>query len=269
MCVATVYHATSTHAERCNVMRSAWLVVLLLPGALVASTAIATYSQISGYVPTLPSWGWAAIELSLAAGIVWLCTRTAWTWGSWRDVLVACGEGWMLLSFAIGVTMAFGMLSFHPVVHWQALWAAGAVAVPLALWCMAEEVVLRRLLPQVMPIAHPWLRYIVLWGIAVALVWLMSTPASWFALAVIAAGEGFALVTAAVGRSFTTWWARRWAWRWLMICIFGATQLGISIAVPSVVTLVIPEALVPAVVTMSALIAWGVVSLIPPATPSP
>lgn len=259
-----MYHASSDHAERCDAMQKLWFVVVILPGALVASTAISTYSQLSWYLPTLPSWAWAAIELSLAAGAVWLCTRPAWTWGSWRDVLVACGEGWMLLACAIGVTMAFGMLSFNPTIHWHGVWAAGVLAIPLAWWCMAEEVVLRDVLPTLVPIAHPWRKYSVLWGIAVIMMWLMSTPASWFALAVIAAGEFLSLVTAYVGRSFTTRWARRWAWRWLMMCFFGATQLGMAVAVPAVVTLVIPEALVPAVLTVSALIAWSVVSLLPP-----
>ena len=122
---------------------------------------------------------------------------------------------------------------------------------------MAEEVVLRVLLPQHLPTRSIHATRILQWLIAVAVVWLLSTPTSWYALVVIAAGELLGVVTAHCTADFTTMWARRWAWRWMMAGVLGATQLGIVLAVPSLFTMVITEALVPAMVTAGVLVVWS------------
>lgn len=258
-------------------MRQFGLTILILPVAVVFSTLLITAVQWLYPFTNLPSWGRVVAEFMVATALVWSMTHTDWVWGAWRDVVRACGEGWVLLGVAMLVAYAFDMLAIGPVIHWQALVGVLAVALPLAAWCMAEEVVLRVVLPRTLAVSQRWLHALSMWGVAVATIWMLSTPVSWFAVIAIAAGELLAVVTWATGHGVTTLWARRWAWRWLMICVCGATQLGIAVALPHVVSLVIPEALVPAVVTMSALCAWSVVTVLPsiiqaqssPQSPSP
>ncbi|MFM7677550.1 MAG: hypothetical protein ACKO83_01735, partial [Roseiflexaceae bacterium] len=254
--------------------------LLILPVAVLLSTLLITSVQWLWPLTALPSWILAAGELTVATGIVWVMTHADWSWGTlgaWRDVVRACAEGWVLLAVAMLVAYAFDMLAIAPVVYWPALWPVLMVALPLAGWCMAEEVVLRVVLPRTSPVAPCWRTALLVWVLAVASIWVLSTPASWFAVAAIAAGELVSVVTRFTAHSTTTLWARRWAWRWLMICVCGATQLGIAVSTPHVISLVIPEALVPALVTMSALIAWSAVTALPviiqaqssPQSPSP
>ncbi|MCE2850122.1 MAG: hypothetical protein LW717_17330 [Chloroflexaceae bacterium] len=254
--------------------------LLILPVAVLLSTVLMTSVQWLWPLTALPSWILAAGELAGATGIVWAMTQADWSWrtlGVWRDVVRACAEGWLLIGVAMIVAHAFDMLAIAPVIHWSSLWPVLVVALPLAGWCMAEEVVLRVVLPRTSPITQRWRNALLVWVLAVATIWVLSTPASWFAVAAIAAGELLSVVTRFTAQSTTTLWARRWAWRWLMICVCGATQLGIAVSTPHVISLVIPEALVPAIVTMSALIAWSAVSALPafiqaqssPQSPSP
>ena len=239
--------------------------LLILPVAVLLSTLLITAVQLLWPLTSLPSWILAAGELTVATGIVWVMTHADWSWGApgaWHDGVRACAEGWVLLGVAMAVAHAFDMLSIAPVIHWQALWVVLAVALPLAGWCMAEEVVLRVVLPRTLPVAHRWGNAVLIWVLSIATIWMLSTPASWFAVAAIAAGELLSVVTRFTVHRPTTLWARRWAWRWLMICVCGATQLGIAVSMPHVISLVIPEALVPALLTMGALVAWSVVTVL-------
>lgn len=238
-------------------MRSWIQPIVILPVAIMLSTVALpmVYSISMGFGGV--SWVSTAVELSLATGVVWLWTRDYWPRSRWRAWLVACSEGWILLAVALSVAVAFGVLAFHFNGTWWTLLPPMAVAIPLAWWCMAEEVVLRVLLPLHLPTRSIHATRILQWLIATAVVWLLSTPTSWYALVVIATGELLGVVTAHCTADFTTMWARRWAWRWLMAGVLGATQLGIVLAVPSLFTMIITEALVPAMVTAGVLVVWS------------
>lgn len=259
--VVSVYHASENCCDEKLPMR-AWLTtIVILPVALIVSTVVLTVSHALWHDVPLATWQYAAVELSLAAGTVWLVTRQHWPQWHWRGVIQACGEGWLLLAIAGAVAMGFGMLAPHVGRTWDVWVPALLVAAPLAWWCMAEEIVLRVMLPHVTPASRGW-GAVLLWVQAVALMWLMSTPTSWYAVVVIAAGELLGVVTARASTDFATRWGRRWAWRWLMAAVCGATQLGVVLALPSAITLVVTEALVPAMVTAGVLVAWSLASLI-------
>lgn len=231
--------------------------IIVLPVAVIASTLILTTMQMGWGDVGDVSWLRVVLELSLATALVWVWTRQHWPASHWRAWVVACVEGWTLLAVALCVAMVVGVLAIQINQSWWAVFPALAVAGPLAGWCMAEEVVLRIMLPVQMPWQDVRRVRLLQWVIATAVVWLMSTPTSWYALIVIAAGELLGVVTAHCSGDFTTMWARRWAWRWMMIALLGATQLGIVLALPSLFTMVMTEALVPAMVTAGVLVTWS------------
>lgn len=238
-------------------MRRFVITLMILPLAVMLSTLL--LSWLYQFVPLAMrhSWSMTVLELGVPAGLVWLVTRHAWPRWAWYRVVRACGAGIVWVALALGVALATDMLAFAPTVRYDALLSFIAVALPLAWWCMAEEVVLRVLLPGTLVALSPWLRGVLMWLVAAALMWVLSTPASWYTVLVLGAGELLGVVTWASAGDFGQMWARRWVWRWVMVAGCGATQLGLTLAVPAPVTLVIPEALVPAIVTVGALFAWS------------
>ena len=78
-------------------------------------------------------------------------------------------------------------------------------------------------------------------------------------IAVIVAGEAVSLLSMTLQPHFGVVWGRRWAWRWLLIGMLGAQNVGLATALSSPLTPIVSEAAALTVVAASALTSWCVI----------
>lgn len=237
---------------------------LLLGSVFVVSWGVAQ-SQIAQYVPLPAAWQgacWGSVELALVAGLLWLLTRADWPTWSWYDVAQAVVEGVCVATLLLVAGWYFTLLDVEPQVVWPGVLQAGVLLVPLALWCISEEVVLRVRLTQQLAAEAPWVR----WGsalcVAVVLQVLLSSTWSWPTFGVILAGEVLSLIAWWRERRFGLVWGRRLAWRWCAVVVIGFPGLGMSVESVRPVVVMPADLEVGALLVVAWLFSWLLALLI-------
>lgn len=234
--------------------------LLLLPATVVLTTLVLTQSRGLQLFPI--DWVWAAatttaLELSGASLLVWAVYRHEWPAWRWRDV----GRGWVealvLIAVALVPPFLFGQFTIAQQFHVTGAINALTLLVPLALWCYAEEVVLRVVLPRILASVATWVRYASLLVLASLIQWILITPQSDYVIAVIVAGECVSLLSMTVQPHFGVVWGRRWAWRWLLIGLLGAQNVGLATSLTSPFSPIVSEAVTITIVAASALVSWA------------
>jgi len=235
--------------------------VLILPATVVLTTLVLAQSRLLQLFPA--EWPWTtatttALELSMAALVVWAIYRREWPTWRWRDVGRVFFEALAMIGLALVPPYWFGQFTIAQQFYFNGAINALIFLVPLAMWCMAEEVVLRVVLPRTLAPLPTWVRYLSLLTLASLIQWVIITPQFIYVSAVLIAGEALSLLSMALQPHFGVVWGRRWAWRWLLIGLLGAQNVGLATALTSPLTPIVTEAATMTIVAASALASWCV-----------
>ncbi len=235
--------------------------LLVLPGAVVVTALALSQSRLLQLFPVVWQWTTAtttALEFSVAAIVVWAIYRHEWPAWRWRDVGRVFFEALAMIGLALVPPYWFGQFTIAQQFYSNSVINALIFLVPLAAWCMAEEVVLRVVLLRILAPLPTWVRYSSLLVLACLVQWIIITPQSYYVIAVIVAGECVSLLSMALQPHFGVVWGRRWAWRWLLIGLLGAQNVGLATALTSPLTPIVTEAATMTIVAASALTSWCV-----------
>jgi hypothetical protein len=237
------------------------IAVLILPATVVVTALALAQSRLLRLFPA--DWPWTtatttALELSMAALVVWAIYRREWPTWRWRDVGRVFFEALAMIGIALVPPYWFGQFTIAQQFYFNGASNALIFFVPLAAWCIAEEVVLRVVLPRILAPLPAWARYLSLLALASLGQWIIITPQSYYVIAVIVAGECVSLLSMALQPHFGVVWGRRWAWRWLLIGLLGAQNVGLATALTSPLTPIVTEAATMTIVAASALTSWCV-----------
>ena len=235
--------------------------LFILPGAMVVTALVLAQSRLLRLFPV--EWPWTtatttAIELSMAALMIWAIYHREWPTWRWRDVGRVFFEALAVIGLALVPPYWFGQFTIAQQFYSNGASNALIFLVPLAIWCMAEEVVLRVVLPRILAPLPAWVRYLSLLTLASLIQWVIITPQFIYVSAVLIAGEALSLLSMALQPHFGVVWGRRWAWRWLLIGLLGAQNIGLATALTSPLTPIVTEAATLTIVAASALTSWCV-----------
>ncbi|NBU64267.1 MAG: hypothetical protein EBS29_07195 [Chloroflexia bacterium] len=235
------------------------IALLILPATVVVTALALAQSRLSQLFPV--TWPWTpatttALELSMVTLVVWAIYRREWPMWRWRDVGRVVVEAFTILGLALVPPYWFGQFTIAQHFHFVGAINALIFLGPLAAWCMAEEVVLRVVLRRILAPLPTWVRDSCLLVLACLVQWMMITPQSYLVIAVIVAGESVSLLSMALQPHFGIVWGRRWAWRWILIGLLGAQNVGFATALTSPFTPIVSEAATVTVVAASALASW-------------
>jgi len=235
--------------------------LLILPVAIMLTTLVLAQSRLLQLFPV--DWPWTtatttALELSMAALVVWAIYRREWPTWRWRDVGRVFFEALAVIGLALLPPYWFGQFTIAQQFYFNGVINAVIFLLPLAAWCLAEEVVLRVVLLRILAPLPAWTRYLSLLTLASLIQWVIITPQSDFVLAVIVAGESVSLLSMILQPHFGVVWGRRWAWRWLLIGLLGAQNVGLASALTSPLTPIVTEAATLTIVAASALAIWSI-----------
>lgn len=233
--------------------------LLVLPGAMVLTAMVLAQSRLLQLFPV--DWPWTtatttALELSMAALLVWAIYQREWPTWRWRDVGRVFFEALAVIGLALVPPYWFGQFTVAQQFYFNGVINAIIFLGPLAAWCLAEEVVLRIVLPRILAPLPSWVRYFSLLTFASLIQWVIITPQFIYVSAVLVAGEALSLLSMAIQSHFGVVWGRRWAWRWLLIGLLGAQNVGLATALTSPLTPIVTEAATMTIVTASALVIW-------------
>lgn len=237
-----------------------WIIVLFsLPAGVVISTFIVSQTQIGQLIPAdLPFQHtiWTALQLSLASGLIWLFWRNTSHTRDWHAIGASMIEGFGLFGIAIGIGWYFALIDITWQMTAESVVAMIGLAIPLAWWSMAEERMLRTEVSTLLPRTPTLIRDIVMLGIGwVVQVSLISTH-SIFVLLIILLTEGLSVMTWSGSANFERTWARRWAWRWLIVIGAGISSTGFLTATPSLIVVTTDDPLALVVLVAAPLAAW-------------
>ncbi len=233
--------------------------MLMLPGAVVVTTVVLAQSRVLRLFPT--AWPWVpltttTLELTAVAVLVWAIYRREWPEWRWRDIGQALAESLAVIGVAMIAPYWFGQITIASQVSLLTCLNAVLFAVPLAAWCMAEEVVLRVVLPRILAPLPMWSRYSSLLVLACLVQWSIMTPQSYYIIAVIVAGECVSLLSMSVQSHFGLVWGRRWAWRWVTVGLLGAQNIGFATTLQSPAMPIVRDAATMMIIIGSALAIW-------------
>jgi hypothetical protein len=236
--------------------------LLVLPGAVVVTALVLAQSRLLRLIPV--DWPWTtatttALELSMATLVIWVIYRREWPTWRWHDVGRVFFEALAVIGLALVPPYWFGQFTIAQQFYFNGAINALIFLFPLAMWCMAEEVVLRVVLSRILTPLPAWVRYLSLLTFASLIQWIIITPQFIYVSAVLIAGEALSLLSMAIQPHFGVVWGRRWAWRWLLIGLFGAQNVGLTTALTSPLTPIVTEAATMTIVAASALASWCVI----------
>lgn len=238
------------------------IALLILPATIVVTALALAQSRLYQLFPA--EWPWTtaattALEFSVAAIVVWAYYRAQWPTWRWREVIRVFFEALAILGMAMLPPYWLDQFTIAQQFHFVGAINALIFLGPLAAWCIAEEVVLRVVLPRILAPLSTWVRYSSLLVLACLVQWVIITPQSYYVIAVIVAGESVSLLSMALQPHFGVVWGRRWAWRWVLIGLLGAQNVGLATALSSPLTPIVSEAAALTVVAASALASWCVI----------
>lgn len=246
-----------------------WHVAVSSSALLVGSVFVVTWglaqSQVALVVLLPAAWQgawWGGVEMALVAGLLWLLTRAYWPTWSWYDVAQVAIEGVCVATLLLAAGWYFALLDIELQVVWPGLLQAVALLVPLALWCISEEVVLRVRLIQRLATEAPWVRWGTALCVAVALQVFLSSTWSWPTVCVILAGEVLSLISWWREGRFGLVWGRRLAWRWCAVVVIGFPGLGMSVESVRPVVVMPADLEVGALLVAAWLLSWLLALLI-------
>jgi hypothetical protein len=228
-----------------------------LPVVTVVTAFVVSQSQLARLVGAAP-WApllWPTLEWLGAAALV-----AAWytaDWPRWtRAALVrSCAEGVVV----VGGTAAFAVLFVPgfaaPTYDATALVPSLTVLVPLALWCAAEETVLRGVLGRVTAALPPVARVSALAGVAMLVAWVTGQYTSGYALVAGVAIEGVSVVGWLTGQPLAVLALRRWILRTgILVC--GLPAVGFSSGVLPLVRLPLADPGLAVLLVVTACVIW-------------
>ncbi len=247
-----------------------WHVALSSSALLLGSVFVVTFgiaqSQVARVVPLPQPWQgavWGSAEMLLVAALLWLLTRTYWPTWSWRDVAQVAIEGLCVATLLLAAGWYFALLEIDGLVDWTGVAQSLVLIVPLALWCISEEVVLRVRLTQQLADVAPWLRWLIACFVAVGLQVLLSGTWSWTTLGVLVAGELLSLIAWWREGRFGLVWGRRLVWRWCAVVVIGFPGLGMSVESVRPLVVMPADLDVGALLVVAWLVSWLLALLIP------
>lgn len=246
--------------------QSVWQSSALLLGSVFVVTFGIAQSQVARLIPLPQPWQgmvWGSVEMFLVGGLLWLCTRADWPAWSWRDVAQVTFEGLCVATLLLAAGWYFALLEIDDAVDWTGLVQSVLLIVPLALWCISEEVVLRVRLMHRLAAEATWVRGLTALLVAVGLQVLLSSTWSWATLGVILVGELLSLVSWWREGRFGLVWGRRLVWRWCAVVVIGFPGLGMSVENVRPLVVMPADLDVGALLVVAWLVSWLLALIIP------
>jgi hypothetical protein len=237
-----------------------WIVALVsLPMAAIISTFIISQTQIGQLVPaTMPFQHtlWTALHWSLASSIIWILWRNQSQPRQWRVIGESAIEGIGLFGVALGIGWYFELIDITWQINSESIVALIGLAIPLAWWSMAEEQVLRSeigaLLARMSSFGRDMIMLSIGWVIQTSLV----TTGSIYVLVIIILTEGLSVMTWSGSANFERAWARRWAWRWVVVIGAGVSSTGFVSGTTSFMAITTNDPFALVVVVAATFAAW-------------
>jgi hypothetical protein len=215
-----------------------WLMVIFgLPIATILSTFIISQTQIGQLMPAdMPFQPtlWAALQLSLTSGMIWLTCRHPAPKRNWAIIGRSILEGVVFC----GITLIIFRWFLHLIdLEWNittdSVVAMAGLALPVAWWSMAEERVLRGELHTLLGTQRPLLRDVIMLGIGWCVQMSLVSGHSLFVALVLLLCEGLSVITWSGQANFERTWSRRWVWRWIFVVFAGVSATGFVTATPA------------------------------------
>jgi hypothetical protein len=243
-----------------------WVMAIVgLPTAVVLSTFLVSQTQISQLVPAdLPFQPtiWAALQLSLASGLIWLMWRSPTSPRNWFVIgnafiegITLCGIS-LLMMWLLGFTEAIWQISTESIV------AMLGLALPLAWWSMAEERVLRGELRALLGTMPSLLRDVIMLSIGWCVQMSLVSVHSLFVAIVLLLTEGLSVMIWSGHDGFERAWARRWVWRWVFVVVLGMSSTGFVTATPSPLILLVEDPFISIVLVAAPITTWIIFSIV-------
>lgn len=237
-----------------------WVIVVFgLPIVAMVSTFVVSQTQISRLMPAdmpVQSSIWGALQLSLASGLLWLLWRETPQLPDWRALGRAIVEGVGLFGAALSIGWYSELIDVSWQLTYEHLLRLLVIAVPLAWWSMAEERLLRVELSQLLAQRYGILRDVSMLIVGWIVQMSMLAPYGFFVFIVVILTEGLSVVTWSGSADFNRTWARRWAWRWLIVGGTGLSSTGFVLGMPSPLTITSDDPFVLVILVAATMIAW-------------
>jgi hypothetical protein len=243
-----------------------WLMAIFgLPIIVMLSTFIISQSQVGQLVPAdmpFQSTLWAALQLSLTSGMVWLIWRQPAPKRNWSIIGSAIIEGSVLCGISLTLLGWLEIIDITWQITTESIVAMIGLALPLAWWSIAEERVLRGELQTLLSNFPPFLRTFIMLGIAWLVQMSLVSTYSLFVALVLVFTEGLSILTWSGHAGFERAWTRRWVWRWLFIAGAGISVTGFITATPAPLRVFIDDPFISMVLVATPLVTWTMMTIV-------
>lgn len=234
-----------------------------LPVVALLSAFVVAQTQIARLVGTTSSTMaiWPALEWTIAAALVAAWYSPDWPRWSWRSIGQAAVE--VILVAVCVKLLVWGFMPeiVLPTISPSALVPTLTAIVPLALWCAAEETVLRGVLGRLTAAAHLLVRTAALSGIALVVAVLLGQVWTWHSLVGCAAIECVSVVGLLAGQPLSLLAQRRFWLRFTVLLVgFGTT--GFHTGIPALVPVQLADPALHVLLIVSACVLWGCLILV-------
>lgn len=237
--------------------------LICLPAVAVVTAFVLAQTQLIRLVGTA-SWStalWPSLEWLLGAALVAAWYHADWPRWQWR----ALGRG-TLEALGIAALVVLALRGFVPaapvpVFDPAALLPTMVAALPLALWCAAEEAVLRGALGRITAPQHIAVRVAILLAGAVVVSLVTGQLAQWHGLVAVAAVESVSVIGAIAGQPLVLLAVRRW-WLRMAVVVTGIAAVGFDTGIPPVARFALPDVVLGVLAVVSACVLWGCVVLV-------
>jgi len=236
-----------------------WMALIVtLPVAAILSTFTITQTQIGRLVPSdLPHQAtlWSALQLCLASGIVWLLWRTYGQQRNWSTIGTALIEAVGLFGVALSIGWYLALIDLTWMMTSDRLITFMAIAIPLAWWSYVEEHILRQEVGHLLSHYPALLRDILMLLIGVVVQLSILSVSSLYVVIIIVLTEGLSIITWAGGTNHRAW-ARRWAWRWILVAGVGMSSTGFITGTPSLMVITTDDPFALFITVAATMAAW-------------